>query len=83
MSPEKKEQLLDFLQSEEDKSPEAIRSAIHYLKLRKVKRMLLENQKDLENERNENEINVMLQTHEHLKKVERSLAATVGSVIIR
>jgi hypothetical protein len=45
--------------------------------------MLLENQKDLENERNENEINVMLQTHEHLKKVERSLAATVGSVIIR
>ena len=83
LSPEKKEQLLDFLQSEEDKSPEAIRSAIHYLKLRKVKRMLLENQKDLENERNENEINVMLQTHEHLKKVERSLAATVGSVIIR
>ena len=83
LSPEKKEQLLDFLQSEEDKSPEAIRSAIHYLKLRKVKRMLLENQKDLENERNENEINIMLQTHEHLKKVERSLAATVGSVIIR
>lgn len=83
LSPEKKEQLLDFLQSEEDKSPEAIRSAIHYLKLRKVKRMLLENQKDLENERNEKEINVMLQTHEHLKKVERSLAATVGSVIIR
>jgi len=83
LSPEKKEELLDFLQSEEDKSPEAIRSAIHYLKLRKIKRMLLENQKDLENERSENEINVMLQTHEHLKKVERSLAATVGSVIIR
>ena len=83
LSPEKKEELLDFLQSEEDKSPEAIRSAIHYLKLRKIKRMLLENQKDLENERNENKINIMLQTHEHLKKVERSLAATVGSVIIR
>ncbi|MFN5344968.1 MAG: DNA primase [Bacteroidota bacterium] len=83
LSPEKKEELLDFLQSEEDKSPEAIRSAIHYLKLRKIKRMLLENQKDLETERSENEINVMLQTHEHLKKVERSLAATVGSVIIR
>jgi DNA primase len=83
LSPEKKEELLDFLQSEDDKSPEAIRSAIHYLKLRKIKRMLLENQKDLENERNENEINIMLQTHEHLKKVERSLAATVGSVIIR
>lgn len=83
LAPDKKEHLLDYLQSEEDKSPEAIRSAIHYLKLRKIKRMLLENQKDLENEKNEQEINVILQTHEHLKKVERSLAAAVGSVIIR
>jgi DNA primase len=41
LSPEKKEELLDFLQSEEDKSPEAIRSAIHYLKLRKIKECCL------------------------------------------
>lgn len=83
LAPEKKEELLNYLQSEEDKSPEAIRSAIHYLKLRKIKRMLLENQRDLENEKNQQEITILLQTHEHLKKVEKSLAATVGSVIIR
>ncbi|MBM3412460.1 MAG: DNA primase, partial [Bacteroidetes bacterium] len=83
LAPEKKESLLNYLQSEEDKSPEAIRSAVHYLKLRKIKRMLLENQRDLENEKNQQEINIMLQTHEHLKKVEKSLAAAVGSVIIR
>ena len=83
LAPEKKESLLNYLQSEEDKSPNAIRSAIHYLKLRKIKRMLLENQRDLENEKNQQEITIMLQTHEHLKKVEKSLAASVGSVIIR
>ncbi|MBM3413719.1 MAG: DNA primase [Bacteroidetes bacterium] len=83
LAPEKKENLLNYLQSEEDKSPEAIRSAVHYLKLRKIKRMLLENQRDLEKEKNQQEINILLQTHEHLKKVEKSLAAAVGSVIIR
>jgi len=83
LAPDKKENLLNYLQSEEDKSPEAIQSAIHYLKLRKIKRMLLENQRDLEHEKNQQEINIMLQTHEHLKRVEKSLAAAVGSVIIR
>ncbi len=83
LSPEKKDTLLNFLQSEEDKTPEAIRSAIHYLKLKKIKRMLMDNQKDLENEKDSQEIKVLLQTHEHLKKIERALADTVGSVIIR
>jgi len=79
----KKDTLLNFLQSEEDKTPEAIRSAIHYLKLKKIKRMLMDNQKDLENEKDSQEIKVLLQTHEHLKKIERALADAVGSVIIR
>ncbi|MFZ9877692.1 MAG: DNA primase [Chitinophagaceae bacterium] len=83
LSPEKKDTLLNFLQSEEDKTPEAIRSAIHYLKLKKIKRMLMDNQKDLENEKDSQEIKVLLQTHEHLKKIERALADAVGSVIIR
>ncbi|MFM2117095.1 MAG: primase [Bacteroidota bacterium] len=83
LSPEKKDTLLNFLQSEEDKTPEAIRSAIHYLKLKKIKRMLMDNQKDLENEKDTQEIKVLLQTHEHLKKIERALADAVGSVIIR
>jgi DNA primase len=83
LSPEKKDTLLNYLQSEEDKTPEAIRSAIHYLKLKKIKRMLMDNQKDLENEKDSQEIRVLLQTHEHLKKIERALADAVGSVIIR
>lgn len=83
LAPEKKESLLNYLQSEEDKTPEAIRSAVHYLKLKKIKRMLIDNQKDLENEKDNQEIKILLQTHEHLKKMEKSLADAVGSVIIR
>lgn len=83
ISPENKETLLSYLQSEEDKTPESIRSAVHYLKLKKIKRMLLDNQRDLENEKDNQEIKVLLQTHEHLKKLEKVLADAVGSVIIR
>ena len=45
--------------------------------------MLIDNQKDLENEKDNQEIKILLQTHEHLKKMEKSLADAVGSVIIR
>ena len=83
MTPEKKEALLNYLQSEEDKTPEAIRSAVHYLKLKKIKRMLMDNQKDLETEKDPQEIKILLQTHEHLKKLERAMAESVGTVIIR
>jgi len=83
LTPDKKDSLLTYLQSEEDRTPEAIRSAIHYLKLKKIKRMLMDNQKDLENEKDSQEIKVLLQTHEHLKKLEKALADAVGSVIIR
>ena len=83
LSPEKKDDLLNYLQSEEDRTPEAIRSAVHYLKLKKIKRMLMDNQKDLETEKDIQEIKILLQTHEHLKKMERELANSVGTVIIR
>ena len=43
----------------------------------------MDNQKDLENEKDSQEIKVLLQTHEHLKKLEKALADAVGSVIIR
>jgi DNA primase len=83
LSPDNKETLLSYLQSEEDKTPESIRSAVHYLKLKKIKRMLLDNQRDLENEKDGQEVKVLLQTHDHLKKLEKVLADAVGTVIIR
>ncbi|MFM8806976.1 MAG: DNA primase, partial [Sphingomonadales bacterium] len=75
--------LHQFLKAEEDRSPEAILSAIHYLKLRKIKRMLLENQQDMEQQHSAEEFSVLLQTHDHLKQMEMALARQAGSVIIR
>jgi DNA primase len=75
--------LQQFLKAEEDRSAEVIMSAIHYLKLRKIKRMLLENQQDMEKSQSTEDFGVLLQTHEHLKQMEIALSKQSGSVIIR
>ncbi|NDF97574.1 MAG: DNA primase [Chitinophagia bacterium] len=72
-----------FSKAEEDRSAEVIHSAIHYLKLRKIKRMLLENQQDMEKQHSTDEFSVLLQTHEHLKQMEIALGKQSGTVIIR
>jgi DNA primase len=75
--------LQHFLKAEEDRSAEVVQSAIHYLKLRKIKRMLLENQQDMEKQHSADEFSVLLQTHEHLKQMEIALGQQSGTVIIR
>ena len=75
--------LQHFLKAEEDRSAEVVQSAIHYLKLRKIKRMLLENQQDMEKQHSADGFSVLLQTHEHLKQMEIALGKQSGTVIIR
>lgn len=58
-------------------------SAINYLKLRKIKRMIIENQQDLELPHSVDEQMVLLQTHQHLKQLEATLTKQVGTVILR
>lgn len=78
-----KEKLLSFLKMDEDKTNEEVESAVGYLKLRKIKRMLLENQLDMEKQHSPEEYNMLHQTHEHLKKMEMELTKKMGTVIIR
>ncbi len=75
--------LMGFLKMEEDKTNEEVESVINYLKLRKVKRMLLENQVDLEKPHSAKEYEMLHQTHTHLKGMEIELTAKMGTVIIR
>ena len=77
------ERLMKFLKMDEDKTNEAVDSAINYLKLRKVKRMLLENQLDLEKPHTPDEYSMLHQTHEHLKKMEIEITRKMGTVVIR
>jgi len=60
-----------------------IQSTLNYLKLRKIKRMIDENQHDLEKSGNAEEQLILLQTHQHLKQVEMDLTKQIGAVIFR
>jgi DNA primase len=58
-------------------------STLLYLKLRKIRKMIEENQRDLEKPHTMEELKILLETHKHLKDMETELTKTVGSVIIR
>lgn len=75
--------LMSFLKMGEDKTNIEVESAVNYLKLRKIKRMLLENQLDMEKHHTTDEYNMLHQTHEHLKQMEMELTKKMGAVIIR
>jgi len=77
------EELMSYLTMDEDRTNEAVESAVNYLKLRKIKRMLLENQLDLEKQHSPEEYSMLHQTHDHLKKMEMELTKKMGAVILR
>lgn len=83
LAPGNDEQLYRFLKIGEDKTNEKVLSAVNYLKLRKIKRMLLENQVDMEKEHTPEELNMLRETHRHLKKMEMDLTLSLGTVVIR
>jgi DNA primase len=67
----------------EDLYMEEIESVILYLKLRKVKWLIENNQKDLEKPNTPEELIVYLQTHQELKQIEMELTKALGTVIIK
>ena len=62
---------------------EEVRSTMNYLKLRKIKKLIEENQKDLERLHTSEEQVVLIQTHQHLKQMEIDLTKQMGTVILR
>ena len=76
-------QLMSFLKMDEDRTHIEVESTLSYLKLRKIKRMLLENQIDLEKKHTPEEYRNLTQTHEHLKEMEREISNKLGTVIIK
>lgn len=62
---------------------EEVKSTMNYLKLRKIKRLIEENQKDLETFHTSEEQIVLIQTHQHLKQLETELTRQMGTVILR
>ena len=83
VSRDNEDRLMDYLKTAEDNSMEEVESALNYLKLRKIKRMLLQNQADMEKAHVAEDDPMLHQTHEHLKKMEIELTRKMGAVIIK
>jgi DNA primase len=67
----------------EDLYREEFSSILNYLKLRKIKRLIDENQRDLEKSQQPAEQMELLQVHQHLKQMEMELTSKIGTVIFR
>jgi len=80
---ENDQQLMSYLKMDEDKTHEEVESALNYLKLRKIKRMLNENHADIEKTNTKEEQEVLFRTHEHLKNMEKAITEKLGTVILR
>ncbi|MDP9041013.1 MAG: DNA primase [Bacteroidota bacterium] len=62
---------------------EEVSSTLTYLKLRKIQRLINMNQKDLEKSRRPDEQLIFMQTHLHLKQMEKDLMGKSGTVIVK
>lgn len=69
--------------SREEMYKEEVLATLRYLKLRKIKRMMEENQQDLEKPHSPEEQVTLLQTHQALKQMEKELLQQLGTVIVR
>lgn len=83
ISPNWKEHYEGKISTREELYREEVLSTLNYLKLRKIKRLIGLNQKDLETQHSEQEQVMLMQTHQHLKNMERELLQTQGTVIVK
>ena len=67
----------------EDTYKDEVETTINYLYLRKIKRMIAANQKDLEQSKNSDEQLTLIQLHQHLKTMEMAITNKKGSVIFK
>ncbi len=67
----------------EEMYKEEVISTLNYLKIRKIKRMIEQNQQDLQQPHTTEEQIMLIQTHQHLKQMEKELLQQTGAVIVR
>ena len=83
ISPKWKEKYEGHIPTRAELFKEEIISCLNYLKLRKIKKMMLENQLELQHSSNPEEQMLILQTHQHLKQMEIQLTQKLGTVIYK
>ena len=83
ISPNWKEHYEGHIPTRDELFREEVISTLNYLKLRKIKRMIADNQLDLEKADNAEEQMIFLQVHQHLKQLEIDLTRSMGTVIYK
>jgi len=78
-----KEHYEGHIATRDDLFKEEVFSTLNYLKLRKIKRLIDENQSELEKATDPEEQLICLQTHQHLKQMEIDLTRQLGTVIYK
>jgi DNA primase len=77
-----KNELAEFLNTQKDTTKQEVESAINYLKLRKVRKLLLQNHTDMEYASPDTQP-TLIRTHQYLKQQEIELTKTLGTVVLR
>ena len=83
ISPNWKEHFEGHIPTREDLFKEEVFSTLNYLKLKKIKRLMDENQRDLEKSLVAEDQMILIQTHQHLKQIEIELTRQLGTVIFK
>ena len=83
ISPNWKEHFEGHIATRDELFAEEVFSTLNYLKLRKIKRLMDENQRDLEKATVAEDQMILVQTHQHLKQMEIELTKQLGTVIFR
>lgn len=83
LSPNWKNHYEGKIKTREELYREEIFSTVNYLKLRKIKKMIEENQRDMDKISSAADQLVVIQTHQHLKQMEMELLRSLGTVILK
>jgi DNA primase len=83
ISPKWKEHYEGHIPTREELYKEEVLSTMNYLQLRKIKRLILENQEEMQRTADSNEQMICMQTHQHLKKLESEITKKIGTVIYK
>jgi len=77
------EKLKSFSKAREDHSFAEVLSAITFLKLRKIKSLIYQNQADLETNLDADDVELIIKTHLHLKEQEKTFTEKMGTTIVK
>ncbi|HEX5154319.1 MAG TPA: DNA primase [Parafilimonas sp.] len=77
------EKLENIKVNDVDTSLQDVAMSLNYFKLRKIKRMFEQNQRDIEQTKNWNEMLQLMELHKQLKEEERKITCQLGTVIMK